>query len=297
MNNNEFNNDEVIGENQNNQLPVVDALEFNNQNNNSKKLNNNKKKGKGNTIIIVILSLLVVGLGLFIVYDKVLSKEEEKSVVEEEEVEEVEEDEPIVLDIYSDQVQKLYNQIHPKGCLFTIDNLYFNGPISYEKLKNNAFYLGYSLIVDNDVQKARDFTYDEVNKKVQSIFGKDFQLEEKPYTLCPFTYDSASKTYKYQKDGGCGCTHGPEGPFFTLYKAMQVDNEIHIYESVVYSKYNPSSDSFDYYQDYLRTNKIETNCNDGLSSKACINDSTKYKFVYEKSGNDYVFKNVLKVTE
>lgn len=64
-------------------------------------------KKSGNKIIIIILSLIIVGLGCFIVYDKFIKESDEKVEQKPTKPEEKEE----VVDISNSQVQQLYNSV------------------------------------------------------------------------------------------------------------------------------------------------------------------------------------------
>lgn len=255
-----------------------------------------KKSGKGKTVFIVFLILVIIGLSTYICYDKFLIGEKKCETLE---VDDNEEENVEILDIYSKEVQNLYNETHPFGCLTGFDNLYYKGAVTYSNLKNYAFYMGVRMLEEEKNSNTLDsFTYDEVNAKAKTIFGKDFVLEDKEYSLCPYKYDSQTKTYTVDKDGGCGCTTGPEGPIENLYKAIKKDNTIEIYEAVIYSKADEEGNIIGYYKDALYNQKINDACYDEkLSSKACIDGSTKYKYIFEKEKDNYILKNVYKDTE
>lgn len=261
-----------------------------------------KPKKKINVLAIstIILSLLVLGMGIYIGYTQInKSDNKEKQVVEVEEEEEKEE----ILDIYSDQIQNLYESIHTeRNCIAETTTLYKKGTVSIDSFKNTAFYMAHELILEERGieqegywKKVDSFTYDEINKKAKIIFGKDFNLEDKEYTICSYKYDKTTKTYSYNTEGGCGCTYGPEEPQITLYKATKIGDKINIYNAVVYQKYSEGSVYFTYYKDPLYSQKINNNaCFDGYSTKECIDNSTKYKFTFTKEKDNYILTNITK---
>ncbi len=258
----------------------------------------NQKKGKGVNIFLI---LIILGLIIFICYDKLyLDKESEvqKEVKETEKDSKKEE----ILDIYSDEIQKLYNNIHTSNCDEDTIDFYSDGAVNLDNFKANAFYMAYDILLDekgvvqdNGYKKLASFTYDEINEKAKLIFGKDFNVEDKIYAICPYQYNSSAKTYTYNEQGGCGCTSGPDRPIITLYKAVAKDNEIHLYESVVYSKFKVENNSTDYYKDPLYNQKINNDaCNENFSNKGCIDNSTKYEFIFKLEKENYILSNIIK---
>lgn len=259
-----------------------------------------KEKGKNTGIIILLVVVLIVMTG-YIIYDKVFM---DKCNVKEETKEEEDTEEKVeYLDIYSEEIQKLYNNVHTSNCNESTMDFYRDGSVSMENFKKNAFYMAYEMLVEEKgttnsygYKELKSFTYEEINKKAQQIFGKDFNVEEKVYSICPtYKYNSTTKTYTLDEEGGCGCTTGPDGPHMTLYQATKTKNQIDIYEAVVYQKYNEGSIYYTYYKDPLFNQKISDDaCYDGYSTKTCIENSTKYKFTYTLKDNNYILTNITK---
>lgn len=257
-----------------------------------------KKTKNKNTGIIIFLVLVLIGMTGYIIYDKTISDKCDVKEMEEPDNEETIE----YLDIYSDQIQKLYNNIHTNNCNENTTMFYRDGSVSMDKFQSNAFYMAYQLLDEEkgvmqpgNWKKLVSFTYEELNKKAKTIFGKDFNIEDKKYDLCPYNYDSATKTYTFDEEGGCGCTTGPDGPHMTLYQATKTGDEINIYESVVYQKYEEQSYYYSYYKDPLYNQKInDFSCEQGFSTKKCIDNSTKYKFTFTLEDDNYILTNITK---
>ena len=260
-----------------------------------------KPKKKINILAIstIVLSLLVLGMGIYIGYtEPKMNKDSKKEVVDVEEEEKEE-----ILDIYSDEIKELSEKVHTaRNCISDNPTLYKKGTVSIETFKSLAFYMAHELVLDErgvaqegNWKKLDSFTYDEINKKAKTIFGNDYNLEDKEYTICSYKYDKSTKTYSYDTAGGCGCTTGPEEPQITLYKATKTGNEINIYNAVVYRKYNVGSIDYTYYKDPLYNQKISDNsCFDGYSTKECIDSSTKYQFTFTKEKDNYILTNITK---
>lgn len=260
----------------------------------------NKKKNKSIGIFVFLIILLICMTG-YIIYDKTMSdkcdvKENEK--IEEERFEKLE-----YLDIYSDQIQKLYNNIQTSGCYENTVEFYRSGSVSMDSFKKNAFYMAYEILVEEKgttnsygYKELKSFTIDEINKKAKQIFGKEFDIEAKAYQLCPvYNYDNSTKTYTLNSESGCGCTTGPDGPHMTLYQATAAGDKIYIYESVIYQKYNEGSIYYTYYKDPLYNQKIsDYSCEYGFSTKKCIDNSTKYKFTFTLEDDNYILTNITK---
>lgn len=259
-----------------------------------------KKKVNILAIAVCILSLLTLGMGIYIGYTKASIKEAKNKVIDvEEEIDET----PEILDIYSEQIQNLYDKIHTfRNCISDTTSLYKNGTVSIGNFKSLAFYMAYEILAEEkgvyesqDISELSSFTYDDINKKAKNIFGTDFNIEDKEYSLCSYKYDSTTKTYSYNMEGGCGCTTGPEEPQITLYKAEKIGDEINIYNAVIYKKYNEGSIYYTYYKDPLYNQKITDNaCYEGYSTKDCIDNSTRYKFIFTKEDDNYILSNITK---
>lgn len=80
--------------------------------------NNENKNSKGLLILVVILSLIVLGLGGWIVYDKVINKEEPKQ--EENEKEKIDNDKNDITNEYDDGFEKVYIDLSVKNMNYSL---------------------------------------------------------------------------------------------------------------------------------------------------------------------------------
>lgn len=270
-----------------------------------------KKSNKGFIVAIVILSLLLVGSVGYITYDKFLSKtndkenSENKIEIKKEETESKEE----ILDIYSDQIQTLYDNIHIEDCGLEVRSFYEQNQVSLDSFKSIASSLSLrklreknGTLTSSGYRELNKFTYDEINNIAKEIFGKNFNLEEKDYGGCPvYNYDITTKTYTKPEGLGCGCgTTGPENPYYNMYKATKLGDEIHIYESVAYSKaINDDNGNYSYskyYKDSARTIELSDCYEYNLLSKTCVDQSSKYEYIYTLEDDNYVITDIKKIS-
>ena len=163
-----------------------------------------KKNSKGLIILVVVLSILVVGLGGYIIYDKFLSN----STVEQEKTE----DETLVnLENYA----SIYNMINrviignhfmpSKDYFYKNDNLYVTD-MSYDDLvaialNNGNFETGDAIEVEvEEKDGVRNVTKSFIsNARLQELFTNTFGDNVKYYTK-DFTYLSMNFKYDKEKD-------------------------------------------------------------------------------------------------
>ena len=242
-----------------------------------------------------MLGLLIWGIlciSGFILYDKFLSeqKNESKLVIKEKQETQKESSKEELLDIYSDQVQKLYEKTHLRASQCWNMELDENN-MSLEEFKKQAFYFA---AFDYFYESKKEFTYDDVNKEAKKIFGKDFNLEDKEYILANYDYDNSSKTYKFNAEG-FGCTASEPVTDIHLYKAVKKDKQISLYESVIYSHVENEKDEYFYDSTFI---KKEDSCHTNyLTNKECIENSPRYKFVFTIEDDNYVLTDIQKVEE
>jgi hypothetical protein len=166
------------------------------------------KKGlKWYIVVIVILSLLVLGLGGYIAYDKLISKEDvkEKSNVQEVTTKE-ESDESIVFDpISEEEAEAFLNDLVPTNVpddflVAENDSAVFWNIIKYLYLNNQYTKDGNLFVFDKDVMQNRAYTY----------YGKDsfdyidsrhgFSCDDSKHTCSsPMGYELFGMTNPFEK--------------------------------------------------------------------------------------------------
>lgn len=259
-----------------------------------------RKSNKSSVILICALIILVIGMAVYICYDKVLAgkqpeSEGVKEEIKEDEEENKEEEKTEYLDIYSNQIQTLYNNIQA----YDIEALYRNDSVNIEGFKSYAFYMAYKMLVEETAggnwQELKTMSLDQINTKAKQIFGKDFNVEGKSYDMCPvYKYDNNTKVYTLESTG-CGFEAKIDGPHRTLYQATKTNKEINLYESVVYQKLNDQG-QYTIYKDSSYNQKINDSiCNNNYSSQQCIDNSTKYKFTFQLEDDHYILTSIAKI--
>lgn len=249
-------------------------------------------------VVIGLFVGVVLGVGGYLGYDKILSRDSKttEEIKEEKKVEEEKKEE--ILDIYSDEVQNLYEKVHPQYILDG-DQVYYGMELKPEYMNLDSYqkYAAYlSLSNSNiDIAEEQSITYDQLNQEARKIFGKSFNLEDKEYSFQCMNYSANNKTYTGNSQ--CGFGTGFDYASSTIYKAIQKNNKIEIYESVVYYHINEERGNVAYKNNsYLDSNIVyECNNSGNASLKQCIKEGQKYKFTFTLEDDNYILTNVEKV--
>lgn len=175
----------------------------------------NKPQNKSNkslVIIIIILSILLLGTTGFIVYDKVLTKEESKEESKTE-TQEQQPQEDKITPVTESQVSKMMNQIkvyneklstkYPIQSISNIDAVSIID-MTYLKIPNLQFGANAS------------FMQTDLEKVVAEYFGNEYELIHQDIPcFCTdkilFKYDSAKRNYTFNGTHGHGGTTYNEG--------------------------------------------------------------------------------------
>ena len=266
--------------------------------------------------VIIVLSLLVVGLGGYIVYDKCLNKTENTKTEEKKDnVVSLYVDDPIVKKIYS-----RFDILPFKGMSNDGDSDQFGYFFKKEKTLASDVPVSYKISVallsmyddEKYIKAFSDVSIEEVEiknedleNKIREIFGNtSFKNENLPTIV----YGQPSFSY----DEGCGCyvackSCGFGGPYFIsassyVVKAEMINNKIlNIYvkpEFVKWSKSNIATSDYPgyVYSDVNMTNLVATFNNEYEENhKSYADKLDTYKFSFEKDGSNYYFKSVEKV--
>ncbi len=264
--------------------------------------------------VIIVLSLLVVGLGGYIVYDKCLNKTENtKTEVKKDNVVSLYVDDPIVQELSRrfELGTSTFKVGEDFGYFFKNDEtLVSDIPNSYK-----ALIAIMSMYDDENYVKSTDnnLTYGEIVKasdvenRVQEIFGNvSFKNETTPAYGCDgfskFTYNETDGSYS--SIGECGGGPYEISETNSIVKAEIVnDNILNIYVKPLFVKntytFNDGIQNFypkNIYSDFNMTNLVATFNNEYEENhKSYTNKLDTYKFSFEKDGSNYYFKSVEKV--
>ena len=231
-----------------------------------------KKSNRGIIALLVILALIVIGLGGYLIYDKVYTKDRP----EEEEKKEETPNTPVKesLDLYSDLVTKLYGyttqQPYAMGisCSKGTNTLYFakNKEVTNATIDDRMkLQVALSQLQETDVKdtsktytdekyKIYEISEEVINNAVEKTFHKPLnnpqQLQNIIVTL-PFklensetstsyktdgtslSYQESSRTYELKMGGGVGGACGPE----SLYLYMKLVNAYKLNNQIILESY------------------------------------------------------------
>ena len=288
-----------------------------------------KQKSKGILVVIIILSLVIVGLVGFICYEQfVVKKESNKPEVEKtNNNEEIKAEE---LSIYNETVKKLYSPFTHYTYEATSEEIYKKDTITTSDLSDTyKNRMAFAYYFDTFAKGNRNNAYDgKVNseqsyllsstfeKYYKELFGKNASYN--PMTFSSYGIDTLAMNYDKSNSRYTNIPEMGDASFYRyatqLYKAIQTNNTIELYEYVIIVRqkmdsetiyiFNNLTDAKNYKNpiaEYTRESWSQlindSNEVDILSSKLS-NLTSKYKITYKKdnSGN-YYFDKVEKVIE
>lgn len=237
-----------------------------------------EKTNRGMNVLVVFLLIVIIGLSVFIVYDKALK---ENNINDEKDNTEV--TKPIVeeLDVNSDFVQELYSKV------FYLESS-FEGDLFSDNIK---FALAKNLLKDTDIQKIKcsqlssDFkkqanatycgednvstiaiSYDVLLKYAKEIYGNDVALNKNTvvdaYGIQQYIYNSDMNSFVLFNSNGGGVDAFEAS--YSLSSATKEDNKVYIIED----------------------EKITDRENDKVTTK-----KYKYTFELEKETGNYIIKS------
>lgn len=285
-----------------------------------------EKKNKGKTVLIVFLILIILGLGGYIVYDKVL-KEEPKEKTKEE----VQTSKEESLDVTSKEVTTLFNNINKLSSSWTSD-VYYGWLFKQDSLKVEdmsdelkvavALYKEYIECISNDygcVKGASDtsvgntvISSEKVQDNIIELFGNiKYNNTNTNAFDCGenFTFDSNQNVYTATAPA-CGYAGNSFNTYdYRITKAMKNDNSLDIYVKVAFEYFDFQYESDEHgnmtkdnmrtiYTDFNKKNEInkvgdtEYNFNEILENYG--DKLPVYKLHFEKEDGEYHFKSIEK---
>lgn len=254
-------------------------------------------------IVITMLTILVLGLGGYLVYDKVIDKEINK----EEDTNLTQEN-----DFDSAEAKKLIDKYYaegPTGGPNTFKTGYTEEIKRYLALKKSEYdkitYIWYEPF--NSAREA--IYYDDLNETYKYLFGETNDAAREDFSLgCKkFVYDKKQDVFIDASE--CGGVGTPKY-FYGVKTAKEKDNKLVIdvvyaefnivgsYDenNVVYFKYNDTlNNSYDDKDIYGSESGKERENYDKFEEKYLEENSQKlpiYTFVFEKEDNHYIFNSM-----
>ena len=264
-----------------------------------------KKKNKGFIIVIVILTILVIALGSYIIYDKVISN---KTDTTEENLNNNDEDENKLENITEDDIKNFSNQIDDYNTYLTD---YY--PINDINNLNSDIILEFASKMVEKKDYNTSFTKKEMDNIINKYFGSDYSYTLKDINCflgdgILYKYDTATETYNFYGEH----PHGGEGFYRSKYYFLdgtydKETNEYIINTKVLYASY--AGDTYgpiDYYFSNGSDAKNNENSIYTVDEKDSENDTynqayneikdklpiTTYTFVKDNNDN-YALKSVI----
>jgi len=249
---------------------------------------------KKNSILVVLLSLIILGLCSFLVYDKVIKKEEKKEVIKQEEPEVVE-----VLSVDNEQTKELYDKVSliPFVNVKAYSNIwtyYFSRDkvLASEMDDKIKIFLGLRNIDESNIEsKTGDIiegvptSYGmvdatKVKESIENIFGKDVKYKNQSLNETNdknpewefATYNEKDNKYtKINPQGGTGY----HMVYSKTIKATKTSKKIEIFKKFIFS----SAENQEQNQWVLYKNLDETYYKSkGVTSEINVFDSSNSYF-------------------
>ncbi len=246
----------------------------------------NQKGGVGTAILIVILFLALIGLVGYILYTKgIINKDggKEPTTINK-----------INLSIDDEKVINSYETLTSN--FLVIDDFFIGKDITVNDISNNTAYIIASgqVLKDKNITiptEGTSFTADELNNKVDELFGEDYNFVIQEYENCPiYSYDNTTATYTFRPDLGCGFEAQENGLFDQVVMAEEHDNELDVYVRVLYTTTNIEAGMTTYFSDYGKTNSIGEYYGSDLSLSD-ISKGTLYKVTFAEKDGKFQFKS------
>lgn len=295
-------------------------------------MENEKKNSKGLIIIISLLVVIIIGLALYICYDKVVLKNEPKEVEKKGENSKEESIEKELNDIYvkNDILEKIYilNVNGPMLNEKILDNYMefaypgffselYSSPLSDDERLNIAInasgksFEKTSISYENMGEEAKEKykTYASspyftdvvkyqvsssiVEKKYKELFGKKL-VKHKDVGRCPYyVYDSKNNVYFYSSQ--CGGTSASKNELY-VNKITTLDDELYAYVNLAYI--TPHGDytgeiNNDVYDGIDNKGKLIENVNTAYKLSENYSKFSNYKFIFKKdTTGNYYFYSI-----
>lgn len=260
-----------------------------------------KKNNKGIAVTLVIAIFIILGLGGYIVYDKVLSTEKESKQEEnkKEEVNEEKKYEEIATD--NELIKKLM-------CRVNLTSLTSGDFAGYFYSKDRII----NTDIDNDIKMFLAFhnigkrigdtiSQTQMKDSIKNIFGLDDNYKDVKEGVggCPWgKFDENTKSYKVMECTGLG---GSLIPYYetTIVKALKYEDKIEIFEKVIYIRYTDNDEkvSKNIYAADKKTIIDENIDGDNYNINNYLNELDSYKYTFNLEDGKYYFYSVEKVED
>ena len=246
----------------------------------------NQKGGVGTAILIVILFLALIGLVGYIIYTKGNNNKTDNTRAATTTNVNLSIDDEKVINSYGVITSSYFDQI--KGSYFV------GKSITAKDIPNDTAYVvaATDILKDKNMGVLDDgasFTVEELNKKVDELYGTDYELPIQHYGCPIYDYNEATQTFT-KSELGCGFEAKENVLFDQVVMAEEKDNELNVYVRVLYGTYNFEKSTTTYFSDYGKTNAI----GEFYDNKLSLSDIAKgslYKLTFAEKEGTFQFKS------
>lgn len=239
-------------------------------------------------LIKAFITIIVMGIffGLFF-YEprREINNKNEKDSVIKTDVE--------ILEVVDEEVLDLFDTISYAVSYHCGVNIYYtNDRVTAKDIDNKlAFNMALKAMIDdgeNFIDNPTNIKEEEMDKKIDSILGKDYEYIHGSYSVCPsYPYNEELKEYEF-KGAECGGTCGP-GIMKKIVKAVRLGDNLDIYVRVLFDEYE---NELKYYSDFDREKIVDIRKDYYGSYEFEDEDYYKgslYKIRFEKEDDNMIF--------
>ena len=259
----------------------------------------NHKKESMKNVFIAILLFLVIGLGGYLVYDKVLSNETDKNATNQNKKEEnkqgekKEEEVLITLDVSDPKVVELYQTLKTGlGQFCGIWNYFTKTKVESSNISNklaasiamSQFYK--KGIIRSNNSGGNQFTANQMDAEIDRIFGKSYPYQHQ--SILSYEYDSNTGIYQ-EKQTGLGGTCGVSN-LDKIVKAEKQGDTLMIYTRVLF--HIEGTDATNFYKDYDKTQAVTLDRDENgyvVNSDSNYAKGSLYKINFALEDGNYIF--------
>ena len=274
-------------------------------------------------VVITVLAILVLGLGGYLVYDKVIDKDVNEEVKEENGKQESKDFDLVeakkLIDKYisqtwfreeslegalteSKKIVMAINSTKSKEIDYTYKEAFPDG-----KLENEQFLVEINNSISATCYESKDdkeiaYTYDDVNKTYKELFGEEQDLPKTKISEYTYRYAYSEKYDAYLSlSCECGVAY-PTTTYYDIIQAIEVGDNLEVYLNYVKFEYDESSNNY-----YIRKRyDIGVTAEDifdvtdeqrkqlyNRAIKEDLYETQKYKFTFKKNDSGYYLESIV----
>ena len=246
----------------------------------------NQKGGVGTAILIVILFLALIGLVGYILYTKGVTNKDKPATNNSNQTINLSIDDEKVINSYGVITSSYFDQVESE---------YFVGKsITAKDVPNYVAYVVAATDILKDknmgvLDNGASFTVEELNKKIDELYGTDYELPIQHYGCPIYDYNEATQTFT-KSELGCGFEAKENVLFDQVVMAEEKNNELNVYVRVLYGTFNFEKNTTTYFSDYGKTNAIGEFYDNNLSLSDIAKGSL-YKLTFTEKEGTFQFKS------